>query len=204
MLADDHAVITEGLMLVLDGYPDIEVVGAAHGGLEASELYEATRPDVTLMDLSMPEVNGVEAISKIRAIESDAKVIALTGFIGAQLVADAITAGAQGYLLKSVGGDELVDAIRSVHAGRSILTSEALTFLAAVPSTQIGDDLTPRERDVLAEVTRGSSNKQIARSLGLSAGTVRIYVSNVLSKLQVENRTAAAYVARQHSLVDDG
>jgi DNA-binding NarL/FixJ family response regulator len=208
LLVDDHAVVLEGLSMVLARFDDFELVGTASGGAQAVDLFAELLPDVVLMDLSMPDVDGVEAIRRIRADHPDARVLALTAFLEARLVADAVNAGAKGYQLKKASGDELATAIRSVAAGGSILTAEALPMLATHTDT-VGLDLTPRELDVLEQLASGLANKQIATELGLSLGTVRIYVSNILTKLQVDNRTAAAVLAHNDGLVpvmggDDG
>lgn len=200
VLVDDHAVVTEGVSMLLARFSDLEVVGTASGGVEAVGLVDATLPDVILMDLSMPDVDGVEATRRIIAAHPEARILALTAFIDHRLVNEAIAAGAAGYLLKSVSGDELAAAIRTVASGASILSPDALSFVVA-DGREVGHDLTPRERDVLDWVVRGLANKQIASELGLSPGTVRIHVSNILTKLNVENRTAAAHVARDAGLV---
>jgi NarL family two-component system response regulator LiaR len=200
VLVDDHAVVTEGLSVLLARFADLDIVGTASGGAEAPDLVETTQPDVILMDLSMPGVDGVEATRRIIAAHPNARILALTAFIDHRLVNEAMAAGAAGYLLKSVSGDELAAAIRTVASGASILSPDALSFVMA-ERDRVGDDLTPRERDVLDWVARGLANKQIASELGLSPGTVRIHVSKILAKLQVDNRTAAARVARDAGLV---
>ena len=200
-MVDDHPVVTEGLALVLARFSDIDVVAAASGGAEAVEVVAATRPDVVLMDLSMPEVDGVEATRRILASNPDVRVVALTAFMEHDLVHDVMAAGAAGYLLKSAEGSELVSAIRAAATGASILSGDALS-LFMTKRDNVGADLTPRERDVLHFVAHGLANKQIATELGLTTGTVRIHVSNILAKLNVENRTAAASLALEAGLVD--
>lgn len=203
LLVDDHPVVTEGLSMLLARFDDMDIVGIANGGMAAIAQAESLRPDIVVMDLSMPELDGVEATRQIRAANPDVKVLALTAFMERRLVAGAVEAGASGYLLKSVGSDELASAIRTVASGGSILNPGALELLVTPSNPDgIGDDLTPRELDTLALLVHGLSNKQIAGRLELSPGTVRIHVSNILTKLQVENRTAAAYVARNRRLVD--
>lgn len=201
MLVDDHPVVTEGLTVLLSEIANLEVIATARGGEEAIELYDELRPDVVLMDLSMPGMNGVAATRQITSLDPGARVLALTGFVDDDLVADVLAAGAHGYLLKSSSGSELHDAIRTIADGRSVLSDEALRHLA-VPRDRrrIGDDLTPREVDVLDHLVHGLSNKQIAAELGLQPGTVRIHVSNILAKLGAENRTAAAHIARINGL----
>jgi DNA-binding NarL/FixJ family response regulator len=200
VLADDHAVVLEGLSMVLSRFDDFEIVATALGGREAVMCVSEVRPDVVLMDLSMPDVDGVEAIRQIHAEQPSARVLALTAFLEHQLVTAAIEAGALGYLLKSASGDEIAAAVRIVAAGGSTLTPAALPLLAGDGDT-VGQDLTPRERDVLGHLAAGLSNKHIATELGLRPGTVRIHVSNILAKLYVENRTAAAVLARERGLV---
>lgn len=202
LLVDDHAVLIEGLTMVLAGADQIDVVGAASGGAQGVERYQELLPDVVLMDLSMPDVDGVEATRQIRRFEPNAKVIVLTGFVDDRLVADALTAGAAGYLLKDVSGDELSSAILAVAAGGSIVDADALRrFMISAQQPQLGDDLTTRELEVLSLLVHGMTNQQIADELGLQHGTVRIHVSNILSKLHVDNRTSAAHLALTEGLV---
>ena len=199
-LVDDHAVVTEGVSMLLARFSDLEIVGTASGGADAVGLVDATHPDVVLMDLSMPDVDGVEATRRVIAAHPGVRILALTAFVDHRLVNAAMAAGAAGYLLKSVSGDDLAAAIRTVASGASILSPDAFSVVMG-SRNEVGDDLTPRERDVLDQVARGLSNKQIATALGLSPGTVRIHVSNILAKLDVDNRTAAATVARDAGLV---
>ena len=179
LLVDDHSVVIEGLSMVLSRFDDFALVGTAHGGAEGVARVAELLPDVVLMDLSMPDVNGVEAIRRIRAGHPQVKILALTAFLEHRLVLKAVEAGATGYLLKTASGDELAAAIRTVASGGSVLAPEALPLLAKTP-VSIGHDLTPRELDVLGQLTNGLSNKHIAAELGLSPGTVRIHVSNIL------------------------
>lgn len=204
LLVDDHAVVLEGLSMVVDGLDGIDVVAVAGGGSAAASTYVEHRPDVVLMDMSMPEVDGVEATRRIMAADADARVVILTGFIDDALVADAVDAGACGYLLKNVARDDLANAIRTVAAGGSILSDEALRRLSNGRRRRLGDDLTSREADVLRLVVQGLTNQQIADALGLRHGTIRINVSNILAKLHAENRTAAAHLAITEGLVDAG
>ncbi len=200
LLVDDHAVVLEGLAMVLSRFDDLDLVGTASGGVEGVARTAELQPDIVLVDLSMPEVNGVEATRRIRATHPQIKVLALTAFLEHRLVTEVFEAGAAGYLLKSASGDELAAAIRTVASGGTIMATGVLSLLATPPDT-IGYDLTPRELDVLEHLANGLSNKHIAAELGLSSGTVRIHVSNVLAKLRVENRTAAAMLARDQGLV---
>lgn len=201
-LADDHPVVTEGLALLLARFDDIDVVAVASGGAQAVDLVGEVGPDVVLMDLSMPEVDGVEATRRIVETHPATRVLALTAFVEHRLVHDVMAAGAAGYLLKSVGGDELAAAIRTVASGSSILDDDALSLFLEQRGPQVGDDLTPRERDVLELLASGLANKQIATQLGLSPGTIRIHVSNILTKLHVDNRTAAAAFALDNGILE--
>jgi DNA-binding NarL/FixJ family response regulator len=201
MLVDDHQVVTQGLEVLLSSYDDVTIVGSASTSASAITTYAKARPDVVLMDLSMPGVGGIETTRELRRVDPDAKVIILTGLVTQELVRDVIDSGACGYLLKSVSGDELVQAIRTGADGRAMFSGEVLSMITTQPQ-RLGHDLTPRELDVLAGLTRGLPNKQIARELDLSPSTVRLHVSNILTKLEVANRTAAAMVAREHGLVN--
>ena len=201
LLIDDHRVVAEGLESLLSTYSDINVVASERSVQAGVDSFREHRPDVVLMDVSMPEVDGIEGTRRILAVDPAAKVIALTGFATENLVADVIEAGATGYMLKSVSGPELTTAIRSVAAGRAAFSEEALALLIARrQQVRVGDDLTPRELDVLDGIVNGRSNRQIGHDLGLSPGTVRVHVSNILAKLHVENRTAAAAVAHQQRI----
>jgi DNA-binding NarL/FixJ family response regulator len=203
LLVDDHAVVLEGLVMVLSRFDDLELVGTASGGAEGVTRAAELQPDVVLLDLSMPDVDGAEATRRIRADHPQIRFLALTAFLEHRLVTEVFEAGATGYLLKSASGDELAAAIRTVASGGTILATGVFSLLASPPDT-IGHDLTPRELDVLEHLANGLSNKHIATELGLSAGTVRIHVSNILAKLQVENRTAAAMLARDRGLAAPG
>ena len=202
LLVDDHAVVIEGLTMLLGSFDDLEVVATASNGAEVVGCFRIHQPDVVLMDLSMPGVDGIEATSRLRAEFPDARVIVLTGSTESHLVGLALDAGACGYLMKSASGDDIAEAIRSASNGQLVFGPEALQALRAGPESDgPGGDLTPREVDVLRQVVGGRSNKQIAVELGISAGTVRIHVSNILAKLGVSNRTAAALLAVDRHLV---
>lgn len=200
LLVDDHAVITDGVSTFLNLNPDFEVVGTAHGGGAAVALCADLQPDVVLMDMSMPDMSGSEATQRIRSQNPSTRIVILTSFMDSTMVRDAVKAGASGYLLKSIGGQELADAVRSVAQGQTILSDEALVGLTSTgPSVP---ELTIRELDVVRCLSLGLTNKQIAADLSISPGTVRVHVSNILAKLGVENRTAAVHVALRHGLVD--
>jgi|SRR5581483_10621794 len=200
LIADDHPVVRGGLRTFLATVDGIEVVGEASDGAEAIALAQQLQPDVVLMDLAMPNVDGIEATKQI----SGAKVIALTSFATDDKVFPAIRAGAVGYLLKESGPDDLADAIRKVAAGESILSPQVAEKLmrevaAGTPQAH-RTDLTARERDVLRHIARGMSNREIARELTIAEKTVKTHVSNILSKLGLQDRTQAALYAVDHDL----
>ncbi len=203
VLVDDHAVVRSGLGAFLLAFDDLELVGEAGGGEEAVRLCEQVRPDVILMDLVMPGMDGAAATRAIRERCPQVQVIALTSFKEDELVQGALQAGAISYLLKNVSADELADAIRAAHAGRPTLAPEAAQALvqAASHPPPPGHDLTPREREVLALMVEGLSNPQIAERLVVSRSTVKFHVSSILSKLGVDGRTEAVALAVQNHLV---
>ena len=203
MLADDHLMVRDGLKVFLCMYDDLDVVAEAEDGEQAIELCAQVQPDVILMDIIMPNLDGPAATARICKAFPQVQVIALTSFLEEDLVQRALQAGAKGYLLKDTHPDKLAKAIRDVHEGRLTIDSAAAQILAqaARQPTPIGTDLTPREREVLALLTEGMTNKKIAKALTVSDGTVRLHVSNILSKLGVSNRTEAATLALQHDLV---
>ena len=203
MIVDDHAMVRKGLVTFLKNAPDLELVGEARDGREAIEACERLRPDVILMDLVMPELGGVAATRTIHQRRPDVRVIALTSFQEKELVQDALQAGAIGYLLKNLSGEELVEAIRQAHAGRPTLAPEALQALVQPPSETetLASDLTRRENEVLALLVKGMSNPEIAERLVISRATVKVHVSSILSKLGVGSRAEAIALALQHKLV---
>ncbi len=203
MLVDDHLMVRDGLRVFLSMYDDLQIVAEAEDGAEAFDLCAKVQPDVILMDIVMPNVDGPSATARIRETFPQVQIIALTSFLEEDLVQRAIQAGASGYLLKDVNPDKLAQAIRDAHQGRPTIASAAARVLAqaARQPVPVGADLTPRERQVLALLAEGRTNKQIAEALIVSPGTVRLHVSNILSKLEVSNRTEAARLALQHNLV---
>jgi NarL family two-component system response regulator LiaR len=203
MLVDDHTMVRRGLATFLKVFDDLELVGEAANGEDAIQLCAQVLPDVVLMDMVMPDMDGVTATHAIRQQFPAVQVIALTSFKDKGLVQDALQAGAIGYLLKDVSADALAQAIRAAHAGRATLSSEAAQALvqaAAQPPTP-GHDLTERERDVLALLVEGLNNRQIADRLVVSPSTIKSHVSHILAKLGVASRTEAAALAVRHRLV---
>jgi two-component system, NarL family, response regulator LiaR len=203
MLVDDHNVVRSGLAAFLKAYDDLKLVGEARNGLEAVNLCRQKKPDVILMDLMMPEMDGIAATRAILADYPEIKIIAMTSFEDEELVQGVLAAGAISYLLKNVTSDELVKAIRDAVSGRSTLSPEAATALiqATRPTKEPGFDLTEREREVLGLVVQGQSNQQIAEALFISLATVKAHISNILSKLQVSSRAEAISYAIKHKIV---
>ena len=208
LICDDQEEVREGLRAILGSVPGLEVVGVVANGAEAVEAVGKLTPDVVLMDLNMPIKNGVQATREIAIGHPDVKVLVLTTYDAEEWVVDAIRAGAGGYMLKDAPRDQLVAAIRGTAAGRTHVDPGVAGDLFAMvattdsgPTTTVGDNLTERERDVLRLVGQGMSNAEIAERLFLSEGTVRNYVSAVLAKLQVADRTQAAVLAVKHGLV---
>lgn len=213
LLVDDHAMVRQGLKSFLELTDEVEVVGEADNGMQALAQFEALQPDVTLMDLVMPELDGIEATKHIRAKNTHAKILILTSFIEDEKVFPALEAGAQGYLLKDTSPDDLIQAIQSIHQGESPLhpkvTKKLMSQLQKKPQAeekQVSPDaaissLTQREQEVLECLGRGYSNKDIASALYISLKTVKTHVSNVLAKLDVADRTQAAIYAIKHGLV---
>ncbi len=204
MIVDDHAVVRSGLSAFLMAYDDLELVGEATGGKEAVRSCDEIRPDVILMDLVMPEMDGAEAAKQILKACPETKVIALTSFPEEDLVQKALKAGAISYLLKNVSGDELADAIRAAFAGRATLAPEATEALihSATKPPSPGQNLTDRELEILGLMTKGTNNDTIAKELFISASTVKFHVSNVLMKLGAATRTEAVAIALQNNLVE--
>ncbi len=203
MIVDDHAVVRGGLSKFLQVHKDLELVGEAENGKEAIRLAEQLHPDVVLMDLKMPEMDGVAATRELRQRQPTTRVIVLTSFAEDNMVQGALQAGATGYLLKNVSVSELANAIRAAHAGRMTLSSEATEALVHAAAHPIvpADELTEREREVLALMVDGLSNQEIADRLFLSLGTVKFHAGNIYSKLGVDSRVAAVTMAIQRRLV---
>jgi NarL family two-component system response regulator LiaR len=203
MLVDDHAVVRSGLSAFLMAFEGLELVGEAGSGEEALRLCEQDQPDVVLMDLVMPGMDGVQTTRAIRERFPHVQVIALTSFPEEDLVQGALRAGALSYLLKNVSAQELASAIQAAHAGRPTLAPEATQALiqAANHPPEPGDDLTAREREVLALMVDGLHNSDIAERLVVSRSTVKSHVSNILSKLGVSSRAEAISLALRRHLV---
>lgn len=199
MLADDHPVVCLGLATMIDSQPDMTVVAQASNGKEAVALFAENLPDVTLIDLRMPEMGGVEAIKAIRAIHPGAVFIVLTTYQGDEDIHKAMRAGAQGYLLKGMPHNDLLEAIRRVHSGCQYLPPSVRNRLAnRLPSSE----LSPRELQILELIVKGLSNKQIADKLGITEGTVKWHVNAILGRLNVSDRTQAAVAALNRGIIE--
>jgi len=203
MVVDDHDMVRRGLAAYFKTHPDLILVGEASDGLEALEVCQSQQPDVILMDLIMPGMGGIEATRRIREQHPDIQVIALTSFQDKDLVQEAIQVGAISYLLKNVSGDDLADAVRSANAGHGTLSPEVTRdFIMSAQKPKLGNDLTPREREVLALLVEGLTNPEIAERLSISRATATAHVSHILSKLGVSNRAEAIVLAVRSKLVN--
>jgi NarL family two-component system response regulator LiaR len=203
MLVDDHTMVRRGLATFLKAYDDLELAGEAGSGEEAIQLCGAILPDVVLMDMVMPDMDGATATHAIRQQFPQVHVIALTSFKEGELIRNALEAGAIGYLLKDVSAEELAEAIRAAHAGRTTLSPEAAQSLvqSVIQPPSPGFDLTDREREVLTLMIEGLNNTQIASSLSVSPSTIKSHVSNILSKLGVTSRTEAVTLALRNHII---
>jgi two-component system, NarL family, response regulator len=199
LVADDHPVVCAGLSAIINMQPDMQTIGQAKNGKEAVRLFEEHLPDVTLMDLRMPEMGGVEAIRKIRAQYPQSGFIVLTTYQGDEDIHKALAVGAQGYLLKGMPHDELLEGIRTVHAGLRYVPEPVLQRLAErTPSS----DLTGRELQILNLIVKGLSNKQIADKLGITEATVKWHVNLIFGRLNVSDRTQAAVAALNRGIIE--
>jgi DNA-binding NarL/FixJ family response regulator len=198
LVADDHYVVRMGVIAIINNEPDMEVVAEAANGTQAVELFSRHQPDLTLLDSRMPLKNGVEAAKEIRRLRGAARILMLTAFDGDEDIHKAIAAGAQGYILKSATGEQLVPALRAVAAGRNWIPAEVASRLA---KRKEYEPLTPRELEVLHELAKGLANKQIADVMGISQHTAKGYLKNILTKLHVADRTEAVTVAIQRGLI---
>jgi DNA-binding NarL/FixJ family response regulator len=199
LLVDDHPLLREGMAAVIQGERDLELVGEASNGREAIERFRELRPDVTLMDLQMPEMDGVSATIAIRAEWSDARIVILTTYRGDAQALRALKAGASGYLLKNMIRTDLLDAIRSVHTGHRYIPQEIAAELAA----HVTDDaLSPRELEVLKRVAAGNSNRLVGLQLTLSEDTIKAHMKSIMSKLAANDRTHAVTIALKRGIID--
>ena len=198
MIVDDHPVVREGLAALVERREDMTVVAEASDGNEAIALFHQHRPDVTLMDLRMPNMDGVTAITRIREAYSNARIIVLTTYDGDEDIYRGLRVGAKGYMLKDAPREELLGAIRAVHAGQTRIPTEVAAKLAERMNSP---ELTPREREVLNLIVAGHSNQEIGNALFITEGTVKAHVNSILSKLNVSDRTQAVGVALKRGIV---
>jgi DNA-binding NarL/FixJ family response regulator len=199
LAVDDHPLLREGIAALIESEEGMELVGEASNGREALDLFRKCQPDITLMDLQMPEMNGIDAIGAIRGEFPDARIIVLTTHPGDVQVSRALKAGARGYLLKGMLRKELSETIRAVHAGQKRLSSEAAANIA---EHAIDDALTPREIDVLRLIAAGNANKEIGAQLSLTEVTVKSHVKNIFAKLGANDRTHAVTIALKRGIID--
>ena len=208
LIVDDHAVVRTGLKVFLDLQPDMEVVGEAADGSEGVAMARRLEPDVVLMDLLMPNMDGVTAIGRIKAERPVTEIVTMTSFIEEEKVTSALEAGASGYVLKDAEAEEVAAAVRAAHAGEVHLDPAVARLLAQrmrdrkSPKDELAEPLTEREKDVLRLLGQGMSNKEIGSALFITERTARTYVSNILGKLGLASRTQAALYAVEHKLVD--
>ena len=208
LVADDHPIVRDGLVAVLSTQPDFEVVGEASTGLETVERVARVKPDVVLLDLEMPNMDGVETLLRLRESDPEARVIIFTAFDSDERIVRAVQAGAQGYLLKGVPREDVFNAVRVVHAGGALLQPIVASKLLRRVGQEQGsaadnpNALTEREHDVLDLMARGLTNKEIAAELVITERTVKFHVSSILDKLGAGNRTEAVTIAAQLGLVD--
>ena len=198
MCVDDHRIVREGISVIIDREPDMSVIGTASTGEEAVAVFTRKRPDVTLMDLQLPRMTGLEAIRQIRQENPDARIIVLTMYQGDEDIHRALAAGAATYLLKDTLSDDLIRFVREVHSGRRPLRPEVR---AALDERASAPTLTPREIQVMELVAEGRRNKEIASSLAISEETVQVHLRNIFAKLKVSERTAALNVAIRRGIV---
>ena len=199
LAVDDHPLLLKGIAALMMGEQDMELVGEANTGREALDLFRKLQPDITLMDLQMPEMSGIDAMSAIRGEFPEARIIVLTSYAGDTQVSRALRSGARGYLLKDMLRKELLETIRAVHAGQKRLSSEAA---AEIAEHATDDALTPREIDVLRLIAAGNANKEIATQLGLTEETVKSHVKNILGKLDANDRTHAVTIALKRGVIE--
>lgn len=196
---DDHPLVREGIAAVIGIEPDLELVGTGSTGYEAIQKFRQLRPDITLMDLKLPDMSGIQVITALRTEFPNARFIVLTTFPGDVQALQALRAGASGYLLKSTLGEKLIDAIRAVHAGKRLIPPEIASEIGQYAAD---DALTEREIDVLRRVAAGQSNKQIAIALGVSESTIKAHIHSILPKLNASDRTHAVTIALKRGIFD--
>jgi DNA-binding NarL/FixJ family response regulator len=195
---DDHPLLREGISVLIENQPDMVLVGQASTGAEAIEQFRQHRPDVTLMDLRLPDISGIDALIAIRAEDPDARVVMLTTFEGDVEIQRALEAGARGYLLKTTPAKELVEVIRQTHAGKKRIPPEVAAHLAE----HMGDDaLTPREVEVLKHLAEGNRNKDIGARLFISEETVKVHIKHIMEKLGASDRTQAVAIAIRRGVI---
>jgi DNA-binding NarL/FixJ family response regulator len=199
LTVDDHPLLREGIAAVLESQPDIELVGEATSGTEAVESFREHRPDVTLMDLQMPEMNGIDAIEVIRGEFPNARIVVLTTYKGDAQALAALRAGASGYLLKNMLRKDLLETIRAVHAGRRRIPPE---IAAEIAEHALDEALTEREIEVLRRVAVGGANKQVAAQLFISEETVKAHMKSILAKLGAKDRTHAVTIALKRGIIE--
>jgi DNA-binding NarL/FixJ family response regulator len=198
LCVDDHPLVRKGIASIIASEPSMKLAGEAGNGREAVDKYRELQPDVVLMDLRMPDMDGVEATRQIRQINPDARIIALTSYDGDQDIYKAIEAGVRGYILKEMVHTKVLDAIRTVHSGKRLMPQEVAERLSEY-FPQVA--LTPREVEVLKYVARGMANKEIAHQLGTASGTVKMHVQNILAKLNASDRTHAVTIALERGIL---
>jgi DNA-binding NarL/FixJ family response regulator len=199
LIVDDHPLLRAGVAAVLATQPDFELVGSASSGREALQIFDQLRPDVTLMDLKMPDMSGIQAISTLRSKYPTARFIVVTTYPGDVQALQALKAGASGYMLKSSLGEELIDTIRMVHAGKRRIPAEIASEIGQYAAD---DALTEREIEVLRRVAAGQSNKQIALGLTVSESTIKAHIHSILPKLNANDRTHAVTIALKRGILD--
>ena len=201
LIAEDQRIVREGLIALLEDESEVAIIGEASGGAEAVELFARLQPDVVLMDLQMPGVDGPEATRRIRELSPDARILVLTTYATDEFIFKALRAGARGYLLKDASADELLEALRAVHQGRTLLAPEVAERLVAGVSAGTPEPLTARELEVLTLLGQGRSNGEIADMLTNAPRTVKVHVQNILGKLGASNRTEAVSIAVRQKLL---
>ncbi|HEY0738547.1 MAG TPA: response regulator transcription factor [Herpetosiphonaceae bacterium] len=201
LIAEDQRIVREGLVALLEDEAEIELVGEATNGQQAIELFADLRPDVVLMDLQMPVLDGAEATRQIRAGFPDARILVLTTYATDEFIFKALRAGAQGYLLKDASADELLGAIQAIHQGQTLLAPAVAARLVVGVSAGTPEALTPRELEVLTLMGQGRSNNEIAVTLGIAPRTTKVHVQNILGKLGATNRTEAVSIAVRQNLI---